>query len=378
MNKLSLAIIETTAAEVLSADEFAKFKQLEQRILDSGKAFFYTVGRALLEISKERLYRVQFDTFEDYVEESLGIKERYAHYLVKGAEVVENISQLASGYPLPTAETQVRELAAFEPHDQATIWRDACDSGYVEVGKVPPAKLVQKFADERRALLEDSGALPPKRKPKALPAAPEEKVTKKPNNEWYTPERYVNAVRDVLGGAIELDPASCSEAQQVIQAERYYTAEDDGLSCPWVAKSLFLNPPYETKLVGPFVQRLIQARENMDVDEAILLVNVRPDSPWFRLLLDQFDAVFCFVDHRISFRRPVGVEIEVPEPDDLEDADDEEVAETKKMALNGFFPSTFVYFGDDSREFVERFKEFGPIFTMQRRDHEDIDDLPEG
>lgn len=60
--------------------------------------------------------------------------------------------------------------------------------------------------------------------------------------EWYTPEEWITRAREVLGH-IELDPASCHEAQKVVQAERYYDKQSDGLSRPWYARSVWLNPP---------------------------------------------------------------------------------------------------------------------------------------
>lgn len=62
--------------------------------------------------------------------------------------------------------------------------------------------------------------------------------------EYYTPQWLADPVRDVLGGRIELDPASCLEANQTIQAQRIFTKEDDGLKQVWRAKTLFMNHPF--------------------------------------------------------------------------------------------------------------------------------------
>lgn len=61
--------------------------------------------------------------------------------------------------------------------------------------------------------------------------------------EWYTPAAIVDAAREVMVG-IDLDPASCLEANATVRAERIYTLADDGLSKPWVARTVWLNPPY--------------------------------------------------------------------------------------------------------------------------------------
>jgi hypothetical protein len=59
--------------------------------------------------------------------------------------------------------------------------------------------------------------------------------------EHYTPAHVVEAARRVLG-AIDLDPASCLEAQQTVRADSFFTAGVNGLFQPWRGR-VFLNPP---------------------------------------------------------------------------------------------------------------------------------------
>ncbi len=87
---------------------------------------------------------------------------------------------------------------------------------------------------------------------------------------WYTPKVIIDSARFVLG-TIDLDPASCYDANQVVKATRYYDKEMDGLTKTWAGK-VFCNPPggKEKNQSVPklFWQKLLESPE---VTEAIFL-----------------------------------------------------------------------------------------------------------
>ena len=90
--------------------------------------------------------------------------------------------------------------------------------------------------------------------------------------DWYTPAPIVFAAREVMGG-IDLDPASCEDANRVADAAHYYTAEDDGRRQPWFGM-VFLNPPggkddAGRSLVADFWCRLMRAWETGEIEAAI-------------------------------------------------------------------------------------------------------------
>ena len=151
------------------------------------------------------------------------------------------------------------------------------------------------------------------------------------SNEHYTPLQYIEAAQDVLG-VIDLDPASCEEANETVGATIYFDASDNGLDQDWNGR-IWLNPPYGN-LVGEFVAKLVTEHRTGNVSEAILLVNAHcTDTNWFQPL---WDGCLCFTDHRINFY-----------------GDD-----TRSGSTHG---SVFVYLGDRVSVFAERFSEFGAV-----------------
>lgn len=173
---------------------------------------------------------------------------------------------------------------------------------------------------------------------------------KKKNSEWYTPSRYIEAARAVMGG-IDLDPASCEEANKVVKADCIYTAQTNGLTRPCHGR-VWLNPPYSSPdgtlgrtgsrpgSVKPFVFKLIHEYELCHIQQAILLVTSDTDAAWF-VPLWQFPI--CFADHKVMFHRP-GLPNE-----------------------GQFFGTSFVYLGPYSSRFEEQFLQFGPIGYFKQR-----------
>lgn len=158
------------------------------------------------------------------------------------------------------------------------------------------------------------------------------------SNEWYTPALYVEAVREVFDGCIQLDPASCLQANEVVRAERYYSLAEDGLAQPWNAETLFLNPPYGGQ-AGIWAQRLISEYESGNVGQAILLVFACTSEVWFRPL---YTYPICFAEKRIRFYGPNG---------------------KGQTAPRG---SALVYLGHDPARFTSVFSSLGQVVVPNR------------
>ena len=156
------------------------------------------------------------------------------------------------------------------------------------------------------------------------------------NNEWYTPARYVDAARLVMGD-IDLDPASSTVANRTVQAAEFFSAEQNGLEQDWHGR-VWMNPPYASPLIGMFAEKFQQAIESGEVDEAVSLVNNATETVWFELMASVSTAV-CFPRGRIKFNDSTG--------------------KPKNSPLQG---QALLYVGPNNRRFIEVFSELGVCF----------------
>lgn len=118
--------------------------------------------------------------------------------------------------------------------------------------------------------------------------------------EWYTPAEFVDAARAVMGG-IDLDPASCDEAQETVQAAEFFTEEQNGLEREWSGR-VFLNPPFAHPTVKYFADKLLASFKAGAVTQAVYLSNACTDTGWWQALAAE--GPVCFPEGRIKFKGP--------------------------------------------------------------------------
>lgn len=120
-------------------------------------------------------------------------------------------------------------------------------------------------------------------------------------DEYYTPKRYIEMVRELMGG-IDLDPASNEIANTVVGATRYFTQGDDGLTHPWEGR-VFVNWP--TSKAKLFYQKLLSEIAAGRTTEAVALDPAADTSTKrFHELARKMGV--CFVEGRINFEREEG------------------------------------------------------------------------
>ena len=163
-------------------------------------------------------------------------------------------------------------------------------------------------------------------------------LTSSETEEWFTPPHIIELVRKVLGG-IDLDPASCAEANEIVQAGEYFTKEDDGLYMPWHGK-VFLNPPFgkeRTKsLAGIWLSKMLEEYIVGNFDEGIALTHTRPGYEWYESMIRE--VPICQTREKISF-----------------------ISSTGKKGSGSKTSQTFFYFGSDYDRFYRVFSTLGRV-----------------
>lgn len=284
---------------MMKATTIHTLAELESAI-ERGKAAYIEVGNALSEIRERKLYREQgHSTFELYCRERWGFSRSVGYDYINAAAVAENV-----GTSLQTTPPNFSQAVALAPLDTGQQRRIASETDFAHTTVRELSRTIAVKLPSR-------------------------------TDEWYTPKRYVEAARAVLG-SIDLDPASCELANEVVRARMFYAKQDDGLSKPWHGK-VWLNPPYGD--IGPkFVAKLLAEHKAGHVNEAVLLVNSQStDAKWFQQL---FDFPICFSNHRLRFQTVEG---------------------SGNSPMNG---SAFVYLGKKVGLFREHFSPFGAVVAQ--------------
>lgn len=128
--------------EELTVVESAKFGNLEL-VIETGIKSFLDVGRALLEIRDQRLYRKDYQTFEAYCQKRWDMSRAHANRLADAADTIDTC--LSPIGDKPANESQVRPLAQLPREERASAWNEALA---VSDGK-PTAAIVEQVVANR-------------------------------------------------------------------------------------------------------------------------------------------------------------------------------------------------------------------------------------
>jgi hypothetical protein len=110
-------------------------------------AAFVEVGNALATVRDDKLYRASYDTFEAYCKERWGLARNSAYRYIDAAEVAEVLSPIGDTVPLPTTESQARELVPLL--DKPGKLRKAYKTAAKRKGGTPTARAIGEAVAEQ-------------------------------------------------------------------------------------------------------------------------------------------------------------------------------------------------------------------------------------
>lgn len=134
--------MEVELSKQLTPAEVSRKEYLED-IIEKGQDTFWEVAQAISEMKIGRLYRAEYNTFEEYCKEKWGMERNYANKLIRASEVVES---LGTNVPMPKTEAVIRPLTRIkDPEVQREVYQKAVETA--PKGKVT-AKHVEKVVRE--------------------------------------------------------------------------------------------------------------------------------------------------------------------------------------------------------------------------------------
>lgn len=317
---------------------------------DEIKIGISNIGQKLLQLYEgDGWEALGYSNWRECAQVEFGFKQSHVYRLLESAEVVRNIenSPIGGNVPLPTSERQARPLTKLDPELQPVVWQKAIETAPngkvtaahvtataktfvapapVKLQPIPASEIVRTemrfvpakpfseldtMVDEAEGNEdgydwqdeEDENTYTPPQQTMTQTVSKPHVAHNSGNNEWYTPEEYIIAARQVLG-RIDLDPATSEIANRVVQADEYFTVDDNGLDQHWTGK-VWMNPPYSSDLVWRFAEKLCAHYEGSDVTEAIVLVNNATETAWFQRMA-QIASCICFPRTRVKFWKPDG------------------------------------------------------------------------
>jgi hypothetical protein len=149
---------------------------------------------------------------------------------------------------------------------------------------------------------------------------------------WCTPQWLVDAVREALGGQIDLDP--CSNKRSIVGAKREFRwPRQNGLRDPWVpAETVYVNPPFGRGL-AKWV-KLCNENNALWRQEIILLLPAAVDTRHWQQNIATADRVCC-LRGRVKY---LGAKACAP------------------------FATALAYWGPHPEKFVATFEPFGIVY----------------
>jgi len=165
------------------------------------------------------------------------------------------------------------------------------------------------------------------------------------NKDWCTPCKYVDAIKLMWGGKIDLDP--CSSKHSIVDAvTEFLLPEQNGLQEEWNYPTIYVNPPYgNDKERGTTIRdwfKKIAITYQKYNNEIIALVPVATNtSHWKKYVFPVADSICFLYDTRLKFI--------------IDGTNDNKGAPMSCCVI---------YYGKDCHSFMEIFSSFGATIPL--------------
>lgn len=118
---------------------------------------------------------------------------------------------------------------------------------------------------------------------------------------WTTPAWVLERLYRVVDGPFDLDPCSPTKdrARAPVQARRYFTEVDDGLSRPWKG-AVFMNPPYG-RVMADWMTKAASEAASGRASAVIALIPARTDTEWWHRSVVDAGATVALLKGRLRF-----------------------------------------------------------------------------
>lgn len=165
-------------------------------------------------------------------------------------------------------------------------------------------------------------------------------------NDWGTPHHYVDAVKEVFGGAISLDP--CASDHSVVGAAREYRIPThDGLVESWDFPTIYCNPPYGADrdrgtTIRDWLRRCADAHRRHRSDVIALVPVATNTRHWKVHIWGAATCVAFLYDTRLRF-----------------------LVEGRDEGKGAPMACAMVYWGGNSPKFTEVFLRYGAVVDLR-------------
>jgi hypothetical protein len=166
------------------------------------------------------------------------------------------------------------------------------------------------------------------------------------SQEWGTPDKYVDAVRQFFGGHIDLDP--CSNRHSIVHARiEYQLPRHDGLRESWNFPQIYVNPPYGIdKERGTSIKKWLfrcAAAYKEHHSEVLALVPVATNTGHWKKYVFSIATGVCFLyDTRLKF-----------------------LVNGKNGGKGAPMSCAMIYWGKDFDRFLSVFSKFGAVIDLR-------------